>query len=408
MKSTVLFICFFITANIFGQVSQSVTAASWSDGPYKWWKSNYSSFYLNLETEKKDLKFTKNDKGEVTEVTIGKRVYVGDEHGKSEYIRYYESDGSDWNLFFTAKYIVIFKPASNNGIQILGCIKAKCKATDKDKIKKYLEENRQYQEAELNAYALKEQKANELAALEEESKFSIKDKSVKSIEIVNLVVPEKFGHFRNFTFDVKAMLTDGTELSTMDGGFWSDYEISYGDAPYDGMSITGKIIEDDKITITVTSKFDPSIKTTKEVVLKYNEDISFSHNGLTYSRSAGDGASSFKIEIKQTLHKVTKEKLLMYRITNESTGELVAEFKISAQNKVVFKCNGGGGGTEDGRGNDGGNGGNITVIKDPNVENYNLSYSNNAGRGGKGSMNSYNGRDGRDGTFNEETKAVSF
>ena len=88
-----------------------------------------------------------------------------------------------------------------------------------------------------------------------------------------------------------------------------------------------------------------------------------------------------------------------------SSGRSKSAFRICS---VSSNRNGGNGGTDDGRGNDGGNGGNLTVIKDPNVKFFNLDYSNRAGRGGKGSHPSYDGRDGRDGTFKEEVRAVNL
>ncbi len=389
------------------QESQSITAAAWSDGDYKWWKSNYSSFYLNKEFEKLKMEFIKNNAGEVIEVKRDGNSYYRDQEGKSDFTRYFKSSG-DWCLFFKKKTIIIFKGAHDN-IKIVGCIKAKCKSSDAEYIEKWLADTEKLQADDIERYNKKVAEENDLAEQKKRDQYSIEGKSVASLEVVNLVVPEKFGHYRSFSYDIKATLNDGTEITTGDGnGYISDYEISYGNSNYNGYQLEGEIIEEDKITISVVSKYNSNNKTTKDVVIKYNEDISFSWNGTSWSRSAGESASSYKIEIKQTTHKTTNEDLLMYRITNINTGSLIAEFKIGTDHTVLFYCKGGNGGVEDNVGNDAGNGGNITVVKDPNVEYYNLSYENGGGNGGRGEYNNKDGRDGRDGSFKEETRPVKF
>ncbi len=394
-------------SSVEAQESQSITAASWSDGDYKWWKSNYSSFYLNKEADKLKMEFIKNDKGEVIEVKRNGNSYYIDEEGKSDFARYYKSS-SEWCLFFKKNTIIIFKGGHDN-IKIVGCIKSKCKSSDKEYIENWLADTEKLQTDDIEKYNKKVAEENDLTEQKKRDQYSIEGKSVASLEVVNLVVPEKFGHYRNFSFDIKAILNDGTEITTGDGnGYISDYEISYGDINYVGYQVEGEIIDADKITISVVSKYNSSLKTTKDVIIKYNENLKFSWNGTSWSRSEGENASSYKIEIKQTTHKITSEDLLMYRITNINTGSLIAEFKIGIDHTVLFYCKGGNGGVEDYVGNNGGDGGNITVIKDPNVKYYNLSYENHGGNGGDGEYNNKDGKDGRDGSFKEETRPVKF
>ncbi len=384
-------------------VSQSVTAATWLDGEYIYFKR--SGDILMKEVEKKKLTFKKNDKGEVTEFTMGDLTYKGDEDGRSEFIRYYTA-GNAYCIFFTPKVIYLFEAPVNTTIK--GSIGAKGKIDMDDAIETFLEESKSMQEADIKAWEEKKAEEERLAQLEKEKQFSIKNKEVSKIEIINLQLPEKFGHYTTFDFDVKATLKDGSVLSTDNGGFWSDYVITYTGGDFSDNKIQGKFNKEDKIVVSVTSAFDPAMKTSSDVVLLYNQDITFNYTATGWSRSAGETANNFKIEVKQVKHKVNGTTLNAIQITNVSMGTVVAQFKLGIDQTLHFTCNGGYGGSDDGYGKDGGNGGNITVIKDPSVKTFNLNYSNRGGKAGKGSTSSYDGRAGRDGEYVTETAAVNL
>jgi len=260
--------------------------------------------------------------------------------------------------------------------------------------------------------AKQEERNAELAA--HKAKYSIEGKEVKGIEFVNFTVPDKFGHFRGFTFHIKATLKDGTTISTEDAAnsYWSDYTITYSVPNYLSRGIDGEILQSgfvdkDVITVTVACANDPSIKISKDVVLKYNEDVSFSYrNGTTSTWGNGGNAQNYRFEVKQVKHAQTGEDLLKIRITNVSESEVVSEFKMGVDQTLHFSCNGGNGSEYHesfGVGN-GGNGGNITVIKDPSVKFFNFDYSNLGGNPGP----SYNAVRGRDGSYREETRAINL
>ena len=387
--------------------SQSKTAASWSDGEYKWWTNTTGNFFLTEEAEKSKLEFIKNEKGEVVEVKRNGKSYKRDEEGKSEFARYFKSEGT-WCLYFTSKTIVIFQAAGGDDIKILGTMGSKCKYEMTDQVEKYLVDTKSMQAEDIKKYNEKKAEEDRLAQLEKEKQFSIKGKDVAKLEIINIEVPEKFGHFRSFKFSIKATLKDGSILSTDKGGFRSDYDITFTGGDYSEDKVKGVFAKDDKITITAVSKYDPKVKASADAVLLYNEDISFNYNGMSWSRAAGEAANSFKIEVKQMKHKVNASDLVAVRITNLSTGKMVSEFKMKSEQVLHFSCKGGSGGSDNGRGNDGATGGNITVIKDPGVKTFNLDYNNRGGKGGRGSNSTLDGRTGRDGTFKEEVSAVNF
>jgi hypothetical protein len=172
-------------------------------------------------------------------------------------------------------------------------------------------------------------------------------------------------------------------------------------------------VKDDKIIISVTSKFNPSIKTTAEVIMEYNEDLTFDNS----SKDWGKSAYSYKLEIKQEKHNSNGTDILSCKLTDLTGNEKPIIFKIRADQTINLNTNGQNGYTtveegysfaDAGPGQNAGNGGNITVVKDPSVKSYNLNYSMNGGTGGAGTAGYNRGRDGRDGNFKEEVRAVNF
>lgn len=258
-------------------------------------------------------------------------------------------------------------------------------------------------------FAEKQAEEAKKKAAERKAKYSLEDKEVASVKIVNINTPEQFGHFVGFTFDVEATLKDGAKISTENGGFIEEYDIQYIGAAYDGYQITGEIIPTDEISVLVKLKKDPSKTDTKKVTVLYNQDVSFFYNQGSY-RGDGQNGESYRIEIKQTKHASNGSDLLMIRVINVSQGgSVVSEFKMGIDQTLHFQVDGGNANTDiNGYGQAGGNGGNIAVIKDPNVKYFNIDYTIAGGQGGKGESPSMAGQDGRDGTYKEEVRAVKF
>lgn len=378
-------------------------ANQWADGSYSKRRQNNGMWE---PMGKKEIKFIKDENGDVVKIDID-----GEKYGinRSTGAPFVKSFGGNHMLYLTETTIIMYYKASS-GIYPSECYGAKkgIGASKKEIIafRDFADAKIEEQKAQ---YSKEQGELAEKKAAERKAKYGLEGKDVAKIEIINLSVPEKFGHYTGFSFDLKATLKDGTEITTENGtGYMSDYEISYDESTYNYGKLEKGFLDDDQITITAKCKSNPSLTTSETVVMKYNQDITNKWNGTSWSRGRGENAYNFKIEVKATKHKVTNADLLMIRITNVSTGELTDEYKIAADQTVHFFCSGGNGGTDDGRGNDGGNGGNLTVIKDPNVKYFNLDYKNYAGRGGKGSHPSYDGRDGRDGVFREEVRAVNF
>ena len=390
--------------------SLSDIAAQWSDGKYG---SRRRSSGMYEPGGKIEVLFIKGDDGVVNEIKLdGKEYSVGSSKSKPFAISY---SYRNYSLYITESSIVKYRYASGNKIWVEACYGKKMgiKAAEKEitAFREFAEGVRSKQEAEYFANAQKEAAK---AAEERKAKYGLEGKDVASIEFVNFVIPDKFGHFTGFTFDMKATLKDGSSISTENPGegFMGDYIITYDAENYKSRGLDGTILQsgfldDDEITVTVTCASNPSVSVSKNVTLKYNGDISFNYrNGASLSSGSGGNASNYRFEVKQVKHVKTGEKLLKVRIINVSDGgSIVSEFKINADQTLHFSCNGGNGGDtwQSDLGN-GGNGGNITVIKDPSVEYFNFNYSNQGGNPG----NNYAARRGRDGSFKEEVRAVKL
>lgn len=399
------------TAQSGEMTSLDVVAATWQDGQYMRRRETGGMW---KPYGKQEVKFHLDADGLVSGIEIRGDKFEAVKIDGASFVSEYTYRGS--RLYVLPTSIVMYRHASGGVFpeEVYG------EKVSISKIKKEIEDfmlaageiqGAQVQESTKNSI-----EAAEKAEAERFEKYSLEGKDVAKIEIINLRVPEKFGHFRGITFDLKATLKDGTVISTekWNEGYRSDYTIAYDAANYKQRDLDGEIlqsgfVDDDEITVTVTCKHHPSLKVSKTVQLKYNEDVSFNYrNGASMSMGNGGNAMNYRIEVKQVKHAKTGADLVKVRITNITEGETVSEFKMGIDQTLHFSCNGGKGG-DDGRdfregiGN-GGNGGDITLIKDSNVKYFNLDYSNKGGTPGP----AYGATYGRDGSYNEETRSVNL
>lgn len=396
---------------VYGQTSMDEVAAKWSDGSYAS-RNNNSGMWEPMASGKSDIKFEKGANGKVASIIIGSDTYPADVTTGSSFVVYFRK-GSE-RLYLTETSIIFYEQFSGdpNPKKFWGKKPGGIGSVAKE-IKEYGEKSQVIIKTQLEESSKLAAEKAEKERVERLKKYSLEGKDVVKIEVINIKVPEKFGHFRGFTFDVMATLKDGSKISTegFSQGYISDYTITYSAANYSAGSINSGFVLGDKIKVTATSKFNPKNTDSKDVTLLYNEDISFNYNGTTWSRSAGIGANSYRIEVKQVKHAVNATAVLMIRIFDTNSSTMISEFKMASTQTLKFYAKGGNGGTDDGKGFNGGNGGNITVIKDPSVKEFNISYEIFGGRGGAGhnsSLSGRDGRDGRDGAYKEEVRAVKM
>lgn len=387
------------------KVSQSVTAATWED-------KEYTKFAPHgAEDGTRKLKFTKID-GKVTEVWIGTIKYVPDEDGKSDFVRYFITTGGGYyKIAFSEEKAIMFTTTTSGQFTMKYSLQKKASYEELKTVMAYIDESKVNQEADLAAYA-KNKKANaDKAYAEKEAQFSIKGKKVSKIEITDLKAAYSKGYYRSFSFQIKATLGNGKTISTKDGGFWSDYEVTYANADIKNKTIQDtRFVKDDKVIITVKSKFDSKIVATADLVMDYSESLTMNFN----SNNWGKSGSPLKIEAKQRKHAVTGKDVIMIKVT-DLTGYSKPKFMIIDANQSLIVWTKGsngyktvGNGNETGPGANAGNGGDVTVYKDPSVTRLTVEYTANGGIGGAGTYGYNRGRDGRDGKYNEIERTINF
>jgi|GEM_PF-1663612 len=386
-------------------VSQSVSAAKWEDKEY----TKFTDVGGESGTEK--MRVVK-EAGKVTEVWFEDTKYLADEHGKSDFVRYYKTTGrGHFKAVFFEDKIIFFTTDGSGASHTKFFLNKKGSYADLKAAVTYVDSSKVNQQAELDVFA-KNQKANsDKAFAEKKTKWSIEGKKVTKIEVTDIKAQYGFGYYRPFSFQVKATLANGKTISTGDGGFWSDYVVTYSNGDIKSGTIQDtKFISGDKIVISVKSKFDGSIKATGDAVMNYGETLTLNNS----SNNWGKSAFNYRIEVKQRAHAVTGKQIIMIKSIDLSGYAKPKYMIIDADQSLNFYTNGHNGyktvgvGESTGPGANAGNGGNITVIKDPSVTSFNINYTMDGGTGGAGTYGYNRGRDGRDGTYKEEVRKVNF
>ena len=386
-------------------VSQSVIAAKWEDKEYKKFARH------GAEDGTRKLKFTKVG-GKVTEVWIGTIKYLPDEDGKSDFVRYYKTTGSGhYKIAFSENKAIVFTTTTSGQYTMKYSLQKKAAYEELKRVMAYIKDSKVNQDADLAAYA-KNAKANaDKAYAEKEAKWSIKGKKVTKIEITDVKAAHSKGYYRSFNYQIKATLANGKTISTKDGGFWSDYTITYANADVKNKTIQDtRFVKGDKVIIQVKSKFDSKIVTTADVVMDYSETLTMNFKSNNWGKSGSD----LKIEMKQRKHAVSGKDVVMIKVT-DLTGYSKPKYMIIDADKSLtvwtMGSNGyktAGTGNSTGPGENAGNGGNITVYKDPSAKSFNIDATMNGGIGGAGTYGYNRGRDGRDGKYKEVVKTVKF
>jgi|GEM_PF-1210391 len=259
---------------------------------------------------------------------------------------------------------------------------------------------------------------------------SLENKKVKEIRLQLITSPKKVAHFSEaIDYGIVATLQDGTELKTSNLGGklpWEDFKLSHV-----GCSSTTervKVDEDatkltnDEIVLQVQSLYHPSLRSKKAIPTTNNVSIQVSRNGFygadraqatnraTFgaSQSGGNG-HTLTVKVKTVSHKKTGVKLNKIYIYDETERNVVARYKLTPSTQLIINANGGNGqwGSDGSstsfpngdKGGAGGRGGDVTIIKDPSVTEFNVTVNNHGGKGGSGGKRyNINGTSGAPGT----------
>ena len=258
----------------------------------------------------------------------------------------------------------------------------------------------------------------ELAEKEAEEN-TLKGKSIKSISLKMIEPPKEIGHLTVVSIGVKVVLTNGTILKTKNlGGStpYTDFNIQAKGGDYAGgdfkVANDSRKIPNDKIELTVTSKYNSSVKGNFSHPINYMNNIFYQYQGSGGSHGRGgvsgrsvhgghgkDGRSVNLTTEKKTINGENVTKVI---ISDASNGQVLAEAKIHEDSKITLNAKGGNGGNgadghfsgdNGGNGGDGGNGGSV-MLSGNGVQQLNIIIQNtggNAGAGGAGNE-SYNKR----------------
>lgn len=252
---------------------------------------------------------------------------------------------------------------------------------------------------------------------------SLKGKNVKSIE-VKWLDNQEIGHFSKVKYGLIATLTNGKQLKTSNlGGHtsWEDYTIKVQGGEYGEELITisgnAKEIIGDQLIVKASVKYQPNVKTTSKLNMKYNAPVFLNFGGKSggvtgmYISPGYRGGDGDDVTLQAAMGKNTATGKPYVKV-QATTGGKTFYFKFSKDALLTVNAGGGSGsfGRDSTQGGNGGDGGDVTLTKGSSVgANLNITVNNGAGSGGKHQDYALkNGRAGSRGRFYNNVGAVSL
>lgn len=264
--------------------------------------------------------------------------------------------------------------------------------------------------------------ANSLAAADK-AQNSINGKKVKSLAIKPSKGETKIPLVGSIYIAFEATLEDGTVMSTANKAYFDDYEITAKGASYSNtgefklISNSGNLVnfvaEDlvDQLIITIKSKFHPNLApATIKLPVDYNVSrVTFNYAGSTAPQVRKAGILAH-MEVKQIKNSVDGTPLLEYRMRYRDEANWHQCIRIKPETTMFFNNDGADQiFKSDGHGRNGGDGGDLTLVIDPSVQNYKVEYTARAGKGQIPKYQGYSpGQMGREGKMTERKEKVSW
>lgn len=253
---------------------------------------------------------------------------------------------------------------------------------------------------------------------------SLKGKAIASIKIKWVNIPDELGHSSQIMYGLEATTHDGKSYKTNNIGGktpWEDFKVTVvgGDFGEEKISIAKdcKAIFNDRLLVKVTSKYHPHIQTSKSLNVKYNASVYLQYNGEDGGMNGiyvspgfrGHAGQSLIIKVKQTKHRQTGRPLNQVEV-RRSNGQLLHRLKLAYDATLVVNTRGGAGsfGRSSTSPGQGGNGGNILLVKDPSVRKFTTTFQNQGGRGGKHQNAAQRALSGRPGQVRTQVRALTF
>lgn len=448
MNNLKIIITFFTTITfsfINGQESQSTILQNFESGKYTVYKLDSNKEFIKVK-KTWPVEITKQG-NDVTKVLV-KRSGILDELFKADVLGYPAYFAfKQYRLSFIENYAVYYEwngkqEAKTKYILVKPGSGFKGKPKDiNTKVSIYAQATFKNQ---TGARAVAKVTKGKLAETERKQN-SLQGKQVSKIQVKLINNPSKVAHFSEaIEYGVIATLKNGKLLKTTNLGGkipWDDFKLSHIGCSntIDQVKVeeNASKFPNDKIIIKVTSKYHPtltsskSISTTNDVPLQvsrngfYGADRARATNRATFGASQrGGNGHSLTVKVKRVKHKQTGEALNKIEIYDNSKKEMVAQYKLTPSTKLIINSYGGKGqwgtdgnssSTNGDNGGAGGNGGNVTIIKDPSVIGFNVVVNNIGGKGGAGGKR-YNasgssgsrGSSGKKGAINRQTKSISL
>lgn len=255
---------------------------------------------------------------------------------------------------------------------------------------------------------------------------SLKGKTIKSIEIQMIDVPKELGVKSTVKFGAKVTTSDGKMFSTTNIGgktTWDDFIIKTSDGVFVDEAIEihedASKITNDELKFTVASKYSPAVTAQKVFPLNYEAKQYQIKTGAKYDNAVQGGTGvSLTLKIQKAVTKNTNLPIYKVEVIESLTGKVIGKIKLSQTAVINVNVFGGNGrigsdtrteGRRAGNGDDGYNGGNVTVYKAADITGLGLNIINNGGKGGKGGNgvsafnNGANGKEGKTGEIINNT-----
>ncbi|MGV6861836.1 MAG: hypothetical protein ACWA41_08685 [Putridiphycobacter sp.] len=432
MKKGLLIIYFTALFNlVFAQDNQNIETAKMENGSYKVYKTIQKSYNKNIfELAKKPwpIEFYKTD--DQTPKILIKRVGIVEEFYTADlpaYPAYYFGGNGDINVSIIAKKVYYYTWSAKSGANIQYIL-------TNDKPSSYLEEKetldnyrKTIKKNQVDARNDRKEQNAEIAKKEAEEN-TLKGKSVKSIQVKFVDTPKEIGMLSVVQIGFIVTLADGKILKTKNLGGktpYTDFKVEAKSGDYSGgdfkVSNDCNTIIDDKIYLTVYSKYQTNIKGEFSYPLNYKSNIYYQYQGgggafgrgstVGYSEHGGNGKDGRDIQIATERLTINGNPVIQYTIY-DNYGQVLALAKVHEDYKITINLNGGNGGNgADGRhchsgnggnGGDGGNGGSATLSGSAK-NHHNIIITTQGGRAGTGGspkVNSvnYRGQNGANGS----------
>jgi len=237
-------------------------------------------------------------------------------------------------------------------------------------------------------------------------------------------IPDDLGHSSQVTYGLEAITREGKSYKTKNIGGqtpWEDFKVTVvgGDFGEEKISIAKdcNTIVNDRLLVKVTSKYHPRIQTSKSLNIKYNASVYLDYQGKDGGMSGiyvspgfrGQAGQNLIIKAKQTKHRQTGRSLTQVEV-RRSNGQLLHRLKLAYGATLVVNARGGAGsfGRSSTSPGQGGNGGNILLIKDPSARGFTATIHNQGGRGGKHQTTTRRALSGRPGQVRTQVRALTF